>query len=349
MCRSAWTRTHRLIHARTLSAAVVLLAATIAAASARDLTVVSRGEALNDATRKVFAIPFAAATAIPAQTESWDGGLDTLHGQAKGADSVWDIVQLDAEELATGCSDGLFEKLDWSAIGGKDHYMPQAVSDCGVGAVGRQHWCWPGTATSFRPRRPGPTSGTWRNIPASAGLSQSRARQPGNRADGRRRGAWRRLQDAGHQRRRGPRVPQAGPAQALYRVVADRRRGGAYPGLRRRVDDQRRQPAGSRSPTGAIIAISASSGCRQPVRVAELGDRAKGSPDLQPGAAIPVFRRQRRRWRRGCSPAPALVAWPKARTTCWRRMLLRCRPPTRPTWAPACASIPGSGMTTWPS
>jgi putative spermidine/putrescine transport system substrate-binding protein len=26
------------------------------------------------------------------------------------------------------------EKLDWSTIGGKDHYLPQAVSDCGVGA-----------------------------------------------------------------------------------------------------------------------------------------------------------------------------------------------------------------------
>jgi putative spermidine/putrescine transport system substrate-binding protein len=37
--------------------------------------------------------------------------------------------------LSTGCSENIFEKLDWSAIGGKDHYLPQAVSDCGVGAV----------------------------------------------------------------------------------------------------------------------------------------------------------------------------------------------------------------------
>jgi putative spermidine/putrescine transport system substrate-binding protein len=124
-----------LIHARTLSAAAALLAATIAAASARDLTVVSRGEALNDATRKVFAIPFAGAAAIPTQTESWDGGLDALHGQAKGADSVWDVVQVDADELATGCNDGSLERLDWSAIGGREHYLPQATFDCGVGAM----------------------------------------------------------------------------------------------------------------------------------------------------------------------------------------------------------------------
>lgn len=124
-----------MIHPRTLSAAAVLLAATIAGASARDLTVVSRGEALNDATRKVFATPFAGAAAIPTQTESWDGGLDALRGQAKGADSVWDIVQVDAEELATGCNEGIFERIDWSAIGGRDHYFPAATFDCGVGAV----------------------------------------------------------------------------------------------------------------------------------------------------------------------------------------------------------------------
>jgi putative spermidine/putrescine transport system substrate-binding protein len=42
---------------------------------------------------------------------------------------------VDPDELATGCDAGWFEKLDWSAIGGKDPYAPQAVSDCGLGAV----------------------------------------------------------------------------------------------------------------------------------------------------------------------------------------------------------------------
>ena len=42
---------------------------------------------------------------------------------------------MDGEELSIGCGEGLFEKLDWSAIGGKEHYMPQAVSDCGLGGV----------------------------------------------------------------------------------------------------------------------------------------------------------------------------------------------------------------------
>jgi putative spermidine/putrescine transport system substrate-binding protein len=122
------------MHACSLVAAVAILAWSIAPAAARDLTVVARGGTAQDATREVFGRPFTAATTIAVQDESWDGGIDALRSQAKAPDNPWDLVMVDGDELATGCSEGLFEKLDWSAIGGKDHYLPQAVSDCGVGA-----------------------------------------------------------------------------------------------------------------------------------------------------------------------------------------------------------------------
>ena len=51
------------------------------------------------------------------------------------ATSGWDVVELQGDELLIGCEEGLLERLDWSQIGGKDHYLPQAVSDCGVGAA----------------------------------------------------------------------------------------------------------------------------------------------------------------------------------------------------------------------
>ena len=47
----------------------------------------------------------------------------------------WDVVQVESEELALGCADGYYEKLDWSKLGGKDAYLPAAVNDCGVGAI----------------------------------------------------------------------------------------------------------------------------------------------------------------------------------------------------------------------
>ena len=120
--------------ARTLLLTVAMLVSCVAAADARDLVVVERGESMQHALRSDLLQPFAQATGIQAQEENWDGGIDTLRSHAKAADNIWDLVEVDPEELATGCSEGLFEKLDWSAIGGKDHYLPQGVSDCGVGA-----------------------------------------------------------------------------------------------------------------------------------------------------------------------------------------------------------------------
>jgi putative spermidine/putrescine transport system substrate-binding protein len=123
---------------RTLLAAVALLAAPLLAsnpASANDLTIVTRDESLQHAMQSTYVQPFTAVTGIPVQQQIWEGGMDTLRTQTKAADNTWDLVLVDADELSAGCGEGLFEKLDWSTIGGKDHYIPQAVSDCGLGAV----------------------------------------------------------------------------------------------------------------------------------------------------------------------------------------------------------------------
>ncbi len=114
---------------------MALLSACFSVALARDLTVVTRDAVTQDAIGRVLAAPFTAATGIPVQLQHWDGGSDQLHNQLKAPDGGLDLIEVDADQLATGCGDGLFEKLDWSAIGGKDHYLPQGVSDCGVGAA----------------------------------------------------------------------------------------------------------------------------------------------------------------------------------------------------------------------
>jgi putative spermidine/putrescine transport system substrate-binding protein len=122
------------MNVRTPVAAAVTLAMSFGFAAAHDLTVVTRGGPMQEATKDLFARPFTSATTIAVQDESWEGGIDAVRTQAKASDNAWDLVLVDGDELATGCSENLFEKLDWSTIGGKDHYLPQAVSDCGVGA-----------------------------------------------------------------------------------------------------------------------------------------------------------------------------------------------------------------------
>jgi len=110
-------------------------ALTTAPAQARDLTVVSWGGAYQEAQKKVYFEPFRKTVGIPMNDESWDGGIGVLRAKVQGGASTWDIVQVEAEELPLGCEEGLFVELDYAKIGGRDAYLPEAVHDCGVGAI----------------------------------------------------------------------------------------------------------------------------------------------------------------------------------------------------------------------
>lgn len=118
----------------TIIASTVLMAGGFNV-QARDLTVVSWGGNFQDAQRKIFFEPFAAKTGKPVLDESWDGGYGVLQAKVKAGVPNWDVVEVEAEELALGCADGIYEKIDWEKLGGKDAYLPAAVSDCGVGNI----------------------------------------------------------------------------------------------------------------------------------------------------------------------------------------------------------------------
>ncbi len=135
--------------ARLLVAAAALAASS---ASARELTIGLRNPADRTVVERIYVKPFAAAAAIPVQIGEWDGATESLRGRKEAGGSL-DLVIVPADTLLGGCDDGSFEKLDWSAIGGKDHYLPAGVSDCGVGfAVVSTVLAWdrdkfPGTPT----------------------------------------------------------------------------------------------------------------------------------------------------------------------------------------------------------
>jgi putative spermidine/putrescine transport system substrate-binding protein len=112
-----------------------LTAAGISVANARDFTVASWGGNYQDAQRQIYFQPFSKVLGKPVLEESWDGGIGVVTAKVKAGNPNWDAVQVEAEELALGCADGLYEKIDWSKLGGKDAYLPSAVNDCGVGAI----------------------------------------------------------------------------------------------------------------------------------------------------------------------------------------------------------------------
>jgi putative spermidine/putrescine transport system substrate-binding protein len=113
----------------------LLLGWSVQAAQARDLTVVSWGGNYQDAQRKIYFEPFSKKTGKPLLDESWDGGIGVISAKVKAGTPNWDVVQVESEELALGCADGFYEKIDWNKLGGKDKFLPAAVSDCGVGSI----------------------------------------------------------------------------------------------------------------------------------------------------------------------------------------------------------------------
>ncbi|BDG70176.1 ABC transporter substrate-binding protein [Roseomonas fluvialis] len=119
--------------ATALPAAAVLPDA--ARAQGRDLTVVSWGGAYQDAQREVFFRPFQQQMRIRMLEETWDGGIGVLRSRIASGANTWDVVQVESEELLIGAEEGLFDPLDWAAIGGRDAYIPEAVSEFGVGAI----------------------------------------------------------------------------------------------------------------------------------------------------------------------------------------------------------------------
>jgi len=117
------------------AAALALFGATEAGAQGRDLTVVSWGGAYQEAQREVYFRPWMQRSNQRMLEETWDGGVGVLRARIQSGANTWDVVQVESEELLIGCEEGLFERLDWAAIGGRENYIPQAVNDCGVGAI----------------------------------------------------------------------------------------------------------------------------------------------------------------------------------------------------------------------
>ena len=109
------------------------LAAGVAAAA--DLTVTSFGGAYQDAQREVYFEPFKQATGIDLVEDVWNGGVGAIRAKVEGGGQEWDLVQVEAEELVLGCEEGLYEPIDWEALGGEDQFIDAAVHECGVGTI----------------------------------------------------------------------------------------------------------------------------------------------------------------------------------------------------------------------
>lgn len=115
--------------------AVLSLASTPAIANARDLTLMGPGGVFETIQNDAYFNPFRQQTGIKLVDAPGDPNIGLLRAQIQGGSPSWDIVEVESQDLALGCEEGLFEVLDYSKIGGKGRYLPGAVSQCGVGTA----------------------------------------------------------------------------------------------------------------------------------------------------------------------------------------------------------------------
>ena len=121
----------RTTHPRPIAVACAAFCLAAGAAHA-DVTVISFGGTNQKAQVKAFYEPYAktGGKVIPGE---YNGEQAKIKAMVEAKNVSWDVVEVESPELARGCEEGLYEKLDFSKIGNKADFVPAAVTQCGVG------------------------------------------------------------------------------------------------------------------------------------------------------------------------------------------------------------------------
>jgi putative spermidine/putrescine transport system substrate-binding protein len=97
------------------------------------LVITSWGGNLQPVQRKVYFEPFAKETGTKVVEDEWGGEMAKLRAMVQSGAPSWDVVEVSDAQLVIGCNEGLLEPIDFSKVGGKDRFVPDAVAECGVG------------------------------------------------------------------------------------------------------------------------------------------------------------------------------------------------------------------------
>ncbi|MFT5643470.1 MAG: putative spermidine/putrescine transport system substrate-binding protein [Janthinobacterium sp.] len=110
-----------------------LLAFLGAQVNAADLTVVNFGGANGNAQKAAYIEPFEKSSGSKVVAVAYNGGLAKIKAMVETNSVSWDAVELEAGDLGRACEEGLLEKIDFSKIGKKADFMPEAIHECGIG------------------------------------------------------------------------------------------------------------------------------------------------------------------------------------------------------------------------
>jgi len=117
---------------RTVLAAVVAASVALPAFAQKQITVVNFGGANANAQKKAYYEPIE-KLGIKVVPVEYNGEQAKIKAMVETKKVTWDVVEVESPDVARGCDEGLFEKLDYSKIGNKADFVPAAVTECGVG------------------------------------------------------------------------------------------------------------------------------------------------------------------------------------------------------------------------
>ncbi|SFJ67919.1 extracellular solute-binding protein [Celeribacter neptunius] len=117
------------------SAAFAALLMTASAHAADTVTIVDWGGDFQAGLKASVYDPFAEEFGVDVVLDTWQGGYGNLRARLESGVSGWDIIEVEAEEQALGCADGLLAEIDWEGLGVAGDFIPEAVKDCGVGSI----------------------------------------------------------------------------------------------------------------------------------------------------------------------------------------------------------------------
>jgi putative spermidine/putrescine transport system substrate-binding protein len=118
-----------------LGAGVAVFVGWSGAAEARDLTAVGFGGAIQDAFRTAYFAPYAAEHGITILEDTTNGGLAKQKAMVEAGNVVWDVMQMEDDEVTMACEAGLLEEIDWSTRPNASEIDPSLFKDCAVGAL----------------------------------------------------------------------------------------------------------------------------------------------------------------------------------------------------------------------
>lgn len=113
--------------------AAVAVTASFASFAQSQLTVVNFGGANGDAQKKAYFAPYEKATGSKIVGVEYNGEQAKIKAMVESKKVTWDVVEVESPDVARGCDEGLFEKIDFSKIGNKADFTPAAIHECGVG------------------------------------------------------------------------------------------------------------------------------------------------------------------------------------------------------------------------